>query len=80
MKAVILIGLFLVSCKVENRLPTKTREQVSDEMMYYIGYWKDKRTGLCFAGSIHPPNSLLTNVPCTPEVEATIFAENKNYE
>lgn len=35
-----------------------------------IVYYKDTRTNLCFVGSaVGHSSGLLTNVPCTPEVE-----------
>lgn len=41
-----------------------------------LGYFKDSRTGLCFAvyGVIGMSTTLLTHVPCTPEVERLIRA------
>lgn len=38
-----------------------------------INYFRDNHTGLCFAAyRLQSPNGLLTNVPCTPEVERLI--------
>jgi hypothetical protein len=37
-----------------------------------LSYYKDERTNLCFAMFGVGSDSLLTNVPCTPEVLAII--------
>lgn len=53
----IAIGFMSVSCIDNNKAVNK------------INYWKDQRTGLCFAAfGMGTQSGLLTNVPCTPEV------------
>jgi hypothetical protein len=43
-----------------------------------LRYSKDYRTGLCFASRyINANNVVMTNVPCTPEVEKLIPVEIK---
>jgi len=50
------------------------------EIVSGLIYFKDPKTNLCFAGKFlgqakftsSPPEGLLTNVPCTPEVEHQI--------
>lgn len=56
-------------------------EERNDNPEKYMSYFKDKKTGLCFA-SLDMPN--ITNVPCSPEVlkvidekEALLLNKNK---
>lgn len=40
-----------------------------------LTYIKDKKSGLCFAASgLGYPYAVLTNIPCTPEVEKLVFS------
>lgn len=58
----LIIGLMLcVGC-------TSATEEVNE-----MGYYKDGRTGLCFAyNRTYGGHPVFTNVPCTPEVEFLI--------
>lgn len=58
--------------------PTKLEKEDSHQRyakdsanhLKYVMYFKDTKTGLCFAGShLEHYSAVLTNVPCTPEVE-----------
>lgn len=59
---VLLVGL--MACDTVATTPTQKEQS-------YIHYYKDNRTGLCFAGSgaLNANWSVLTYVPCSPEVE-----------
>lgn len=41
---------------------------------FYIDYFKDPRTNLCFAGEVNGSwnSTTITNVPCTSEVEKLV--------
>lgn len=66
-KASNLLFLFLVGCGISG--PTETKKEAQT-----IDYYKDERTGLCFARSaVENSNgfghNIFSYVPCTPEVE-----------
>lgn len=77
-KLFVLMLLCLTCCCDETKEHAKIIDQQNFDMHSYIEnvrYCKDIRTGLCFAGCpIYGGayNSVLTNVPCTPEVEKLI--------
>lgn len=71
MKKLIIFCLLLFACTPETR---KEFAPTPDEEANRIRYYKDNRTGLCFASSEvseYPIGTaeVFTNVPCTPEVE-----------
>jgi hypothetical protein len=82
MKKIVLIlsVILLASCKSEpprhieggeERFEAQ-RDFGSYEINYLINYFKDTRTGLCFAETGTGREHTLTCVPCTEEVEALI--------
>jgi len=73
-----LLFMCLLICHCDNG-PYKSYEQLqkerSQDQINTIIYYKDTRTNMCFAGTkelVNRYSSLLTNVPCTPEVEKLI--------
>lgn len=72
MRYIILLVLF-VGCDTPRG--TKSNSSLSYEERYINGmcYYKDKQTGLCYAvGDLGSQSATLSNVPCTPEVEALV--------
>jgi|WetSurMetagenome_2_1015567.scaffolds.fasta_scaffold1278228_2 hypothetical protein len=66
MKKFLVLCLFGMGCV--------TASEASQELHYS----KDHRTKLCFASrSINGNNAVMTNVPCTPDVEILIEVEQK---
>jgi hypothetical protein len=60
----LLSGLALVACGSD---PSPTSRQ---NAIHWVHYYKDTRTDLCFAGyNLGSNDALLTQVPCSPEVE-----------
>jgi len=50
-----------------------TKESQKRPLLHTLTYYKDPRTNLCFAGAlVWHPAGLLTNVPCTPQVEELV--------
>ena len=70
MKYIILLSILLIGCE------TLTQQGIENERALIkteLSYYKDTRTGLCFAGlGVGGPAQTITNVPCTPEVEKLI--------
>jgi hypothetical protein len=69
--SVVVLATFLIGCSV-NSAPSK-----SDLKETNIVYFKDSRTGVCYAamnstGSDGFTSTTITYVPCTPEVERMI--------
>lgn len=69
--SVVLLAAFLIGCTM-NSAPSK-----SDLKETNIVYFKDSRTGICYAAlnstaSDGFSSTTLTYVPCTPEVEKLI--------
>lgn len=69
MKTLFVLLVGLMACDVA---PTTSLQKEQS----YIHYYKDDRTGLCFAGSsrLNANWSVLTYVPCSPEVERLVEA------
>lgn len=68
---IVLLSLILFGCSAEQI--SKMNKEHDDGIIKTIYYKKDKRTGLCFASwGLGGNGGLLTNVPCTPEVEKLI--------
>lgn len=64
------MALLLSACDNAN-----TRNASGEGAHVGIRYFKDTRTGICFAsasGSLNLNSSTLTHVPCTPEVEGLV--------
>jgi hypothetical protein len=60
MKKILILMLLLTACDDYN---------TTNQGINKISYFKDERTGLCFAGEYLGYNSaVLANVPCSPEV------------
>ena len=71
MKKLLVLCLLLMACTPETR---KDLAPTDSERADRVSYFKDHRTNLCFAAtyvSSYPigQDMILTNVPCTPEVE-----------
>jgi hypothetical protein len=63
-KKLITVGLFLFGCDHTQR---------TNELLPELIYIRDNRTGLCFASRyLGHQAGVMTNVPCTPEVERLI--------
>lgn len=64
--------IFIVGC--ENQPPSHIQGGTPSEnsKKYVINYFKDTRTGLCFAETGQGEMHTLACVPCTEEVEAMI--------
>jgi hypothetical protein len=68
---VVLLAVFLVGCTINSApKPADLKEQ-------NIVYFKDSRTGICYAalnslGGDYSNTTTITYVPCTPEVEKLI--------
>jgi len=73
LKAISLLLLFLLGCSEATRKEIfPTRAEGANRILYV----KDTRTGLCFVSNeiLTDINSVvLTNVPCTPEVEKLLL-------
>lgn len=79
-KLIVLAMLCTITCACKEDAPEQVINEYRREesrraidLMSYIVYVKDSKTGLCFAtfgtGSYA---ALMTNVPCTPEVEKVL--------
>lgn len=65
MKKLFVLLLFCASCTNE----THDANKVAQGLVYF----RDIRTGLCFAGwRLEYQHGLMTNVPCTPEVLSSL--------
>ena len=73
-----LVGLTLLICVLSRCDQYKPAED-AQERAPYITYMKDTRTHLCFAtyGALGSPSGVLTNVPCSDEVEKQIVLQHK---
>lgn len=76
MKKIIIMCGILLSCFSDedksHQIEQNKKEELNDnlEQASYIFYLKDTKTDLCFAAkNLRSYSALLTNVPCTPEVE-----------
>ncbi len=70
MKKLVVLTLLLCGCACSERQLTPAQEKELVESK--IHYFKDSRTGLCFAngwGGDYHGGPYVTNVPCSPEVE-----------
>lgn len=71
------ILLLLTACAPDPPHQNKTQTNVENQQ-HWIHYYKDTRTNICFAGSggrdqsFYYYNTVLTYVPCSPEVEALV--------
>lgn len=81
----VLLSLSLLACEAQEK---RQKEYEADQHQKWIweqdisnkkiivedfSYYKDPRTGLCFFGrGLDYRSAVLTNVPCTPEVEKII--------
>jgi len=76
MKKLLLVFLFLMGCE-ESKQTDSPKPSWEAKQANSIVYTKDTRTNLCFALSTvgeYPIGTsvIVTNVPCTPEVEKLI--------
>lgn len=70
MKKLIVLGaLLLLGCE-------QTHHTVHEKEQAYIHYYKDTRTGVCFAGSgsLQAYSATLAAVTCTPDIERLVEA------
>lgn len=81
----LLLVLLLVSCTTEtseskrNVYLNSMNDSNSTMFLPEIRYYKDTATNLCFAGQWLGWNSaVLTNVPCTPEVDKLVTNFHSN--
>lgn len=75
-KLLLAIALLLTAC--DNRAESQT---FKEKQQYWVHYYKDTRTNLCFAGrGLNGYSALLTQVPCSPEVEKLVEPWDKFYE
>lgn len=66
MKKLLLIGVLFGLCSC----------YTTQEHTHFFLYLKDSRTNLCFASyDLGHETGVLTNVPCTPDVEAAIQSD-----
>lgn len=69
-RMIALCAIVFVACQPPKVEEYKDTSQYIKERMHY---YKDKRTGLCFiANNLGWNSSIITNVPCTVEVENQI--------
>lgn len=69
---VVLIGC-VITVSITSCESMETPHTDTQKASHYIHYYKDARTGLCFAGSAGDyEGATLTNVSCTPEVEKLV--------
>jgi hypothetical protein len=61
---VVLTALWIWACSEQ--------ELNASRINFELNYFKDNRTGLCFAADGMGEASWMTYVPCTPQVEALI--------
>lgn len=71
MKTIIVLALCLLACDEQTR---KELAPTASEEANKIVYYRDSRTGLCYAASFvgeYPfgTATVFSNVPCSPEVE-----------
>ena len=76
---ILLMFIFFTSCSTKIRVELKNNRENFTESIYYF---KDNRTNLCFVSnmrySLTAISSVLSNVPCTKEVEIQIKKDSKN--
>lgn len=73
-KLIVLCALALFGCE-------PTHHTVLEKEQVWIHYYKDARTGICFAGSggLQQYSATLTAVSCTPDVERLVEAWPEYY-
>ena len=76
------LGVTIGCLSKEEHLKQKEMEEHKEEVdaavriLKGMHYFKDTRTNLCFAGSyLGYASALMTNVPCSPEVEKLIIEQ-----
>ncbi len=67
MKKFFILAILLTGCPTISK---EREESLDAERIRNLEYFKDPKTNLCFAArSLGYYSAVLTNVPCTPEVE-----------
>ncbi len=78
-------GLFLFACEKHEQSPLEKKMEQTRIHTEEISYFRDVRTGLCFAyvwTGLSSGGGTITNVPCSPEVIKLLRPVpdwNKNY-
>jgi hypothetical protein len=68
----VLLALQVSACETKEQELSRSKKESSDRILQ-LAYFKDPRTNLCFVGYGMGWNfGLMTNVPCSPEVEKLI--------
>jgi hypothetical protein len=74
MKTLVILLTVLGLCACDSQ--ADKYPNASDRQQYFVHYYKDKRTGVCFAGNgkehLDHDHSHLSAVQCTPDIERLV--------
>jgi hypothetical protein len=78
MKKLLLLPLLMLSMTCNDPAQSETNKEKQN---HWVHYYKDARTDVCFAAyNLGAYDALLTQVPCSPEVEKLVEPWPKYYQ